>query len=307
MFQKQLMMRRVLYALFPLYLFSIYLYGWRPVAVGAVVFFFGILTEYLFMKQRNQKVSEAVLVTSFLFTLSLPPMVPLWIAAVGIIFGVLFGKSIYGGFGRNIFNPAITGRVFIYVTFPTVMTGGWMVPGNFGRAAVDVVSTATPLKEMHLGVLPSLQSLLTGIRPGSIGESGVILIVLGAVYLIYTKTASWRIMLSTLVSFSLLQAVFYYSGITPVPVLHSLLSGSILFVAVFMATDPVSSAKKKTGQLMYGILIGVVFLLVRDFSLFPEGASFAVLMGNTFASLFDEWGGKFEKRKKAAVVKGVGK
>ncbi len=307
MFQKQLMMRRVLYALSPLYLFSIYLYGWRPLAVGAVVFFFGILTEYLFMKQRKQKVSEAVLVTSLLFTLSLPPMVPLWIAAVGIIFGVLFGKSIYGGFGRNIFNPAITGRVFIYVTFPTVMTGGWMVPGKFGRAAVDVVSTATPLKEMHLGVLPSLQSLVTGIRPGSIGESGVILIVLGAVYLIYTKTASWRIILSTLVSFSVLQGVFYYSGITPVPVLHSLLSGSILFVAVFMATDPVSSAKKKTGQLMYGILVGVVFLLVRDFSLFPEGASFAVLMGNTFASLFDEWGGKFEKRKKAAALKGAGK
>lgn len=107
MFQKQLMMRRVLYSLVPLFLFSIYLYGWRPAAVGAVVFFFGILTEYLFMKQRNQKVSEAVLVTSMLYTLSLPPMVPLWIAAVGIVFGVLFGKSIYGGFGRNILIPPL--------------------------------------------------------------------------------------------------------------------------------------------------------------------------------------------------------
>ncbi len=305
MFQKQLMMRKMLYALLPLYLFSIYLYGWRPLALGAVVFLFGILTEFLFMKQRKQKVSEAVLVTSLLYTLSLPPMVPLWIAGVGIVFGVLFGKSIYGGFGRNIFNPAITGRLFIYVTFPTVMTGGWMVPGSFGRAAVDAVSTATPLKEMSLGVFPTLQSLITGIRPGSIGESGVILIVLGAVYLIYTKTASWRIILSTLISFTVLQGIFFYTGLSPVPVLQSLLSGSILFVAVFMATDPVSAAKKKTGQLLYGILIGTVFVLVRDFSLFPEGASFAILMGNTFASLFDEWGGKFEKRKKASVAKGA--
>ncbi len=307
MFQKQLMMRKMLYVLIPLYLFSIYLYGWRPLAVGAVVFFFGIMTEYLFMKQRKQKVSEAVLVTSMLYTLSLPPLVPLWIAAVGIVFGVLFGKSIYGGFGRNIFNPAITGRLFIYVTFPTVMTGGWMVPGSFGKAAVDAVSTATPLKEMSLGMFPSLGSLITGIRPGAIGESGVILIVLGGLYLVYTKTASWRIILSTLLSFTVLQGIFYYFWFSPVPVLQSLLSGSILFVACFMATDPVSAAKKKTGQLLYGILIGSVFVLVRDFSLFPEGASFAILMGNTFASLFDEWGGKLEKRKKAAVSKGVAK
>ncbi len=305
MFQKQLMMRRVLYSLVPLFLFSIYLYGWRPAAVGAVVFFFGILTEYLFMKQRNQKVSEAVLVTSMLYTLSLPPMVPLWIAAVGIVFGVLFGKSIYGGFGRNIFNPAITGRLFIYVTFPTVMTGGWMVPGGFGLLSADTVSTATPLALMHQGIIPPIQALLTGVRSGAIGESGIILIVLGAAYLIYTKTASWRIILSTLLSFTVLQALFFYSGVSPAPVLESLLSGSILFVAVFMATDPVSSAKKKTGQLMYGILVGSVFCLIRDFSLFPEGASFAVLMGNTFASLFDEWGGKLEKRKKTSRIKGA--
>ncbi len=301
MFQKQIMMRRVLYALFPIYLFSIYLYGWRPLAVGAVVFFFGICTEFLFMKQRKQKVSEAVLVTSMLFTLSLPPMIPLWIAAVGIIFGVLFGKSIYGGFGRNIFNPAITGRIFIYITFPTVMTEGWMIPGNFGTLGADAVSTATPLAMMHGGTLPSLQKLITGIHPGSIGESAVILIILGAVYLLYTKTASWRIMLSILVSFVLLQSAFYFTGITAAPPLESLLSGSFLFVTVFMATDPVSSAKKKLGQILYGILIGAVFSLIRNFSLFPEGASFAVLMGNTFASLLDEWAGKLEKKKKAAV------
>lgn len=305
MFQKQIMMRRVLYALLPIYLFSIYLYGWRPLAVGAVVFFFGILTEFLFMKQRKQKVSEAVLVTSMLFTLSMPPQVPLWIAAVGIIFGVLFGKSIYGGFGRNIFNPAITGRIFIYITFPTMMTGGWMAAGNFGTLSSDAVTSATPLSLMHSGTIPVLRSLITGIHPGSMGESAIILIVLGALYLIYTKTASWRIILSILVPFVILQSAFYYTGVSLAPPLESLFSGSLLFVSVFMATDPVSSAKKKTGQIWYGILIGIVFVLIRNFSLFPEGASFAVLMGNTFASLLDEWAGKLGKRKKMSVAKGA--
>ncbi len=294
------MMRRVLYALLPIYLFSIYLYGWRPLAVGAVVFFFGIVTEFLFMKQRKQKVSEAVLVTSMLFTLSMPPLVPLWVAAVGIVFGVLFGKSIYGGFGRNIFNPAITGRIFIYITFPTVMTGGWMVPGRFGTLGSDAVSSATPLAIIHGGSLPAMGKLITGIHPGAFGESAVILIVLGALYLVYTKTASWRIMVSILVSFLVLQSVLYFTSLSAAPPLESLLSGSLLFVTVFMATDPVSSAKKKAGQVFYGILIGVVFSLIRNFSLFPEGASFAVLMGNTFAPLLDEWAVKMKKKKPAA-------
>ncbi len=302
MFQKQVMMRRVLYALLPIYLFSIYLYGWRPLAVGAVVFFFGILTEFLFMKQRKQKVSEAVLVTSMLFTLSMPPLVPLWIAAVGIVFGVLFGKSIYGGFGRNIFNPAITGRIFIYITFPTVMTGGWMAPGRFGTLGSDAVSSATPLALIHEGgTLPSLGKLISGIHPGAFGESAIILIILGAVYLVYTKTASWRIMVSILVAFLVLQSTFYFTGLSAAPPLESLLSGSLLFVTVFMATDPVSSAKKKTGQIFYGILIGTVFSLIRNFSLFPEGASFAVLMGNTFAPLLDEWAVKLKKKKPSRV------
>lgn len=123
-----------------------------------------------------------------------------------------------------------------------------MVPGGFGLLSADTVSTATPLALMHQGIIPPIQALLTGVRAGAIGESGIILIVLGAAYLIYTKTASWRIILSTLLSFTVLQALFFYSGVSPAPVLESLLSGSILFVAVFMATDPVSSAKRKRGN-----------------------------------------------------------
>ncbi len=296
MFQKQIMMRRVLYSLIPIFLFSIYLYGWRVIAVSAVVFTSGILTEYLFMKQRNQKVSEAVLVSCALYTLSMPPLVPLWIAAIGIIFGILFGKSIYGGFGRNIFNPAITGRLFIYITFPTIMTGGWMLPGNFGTLMSDTVSGATPLEVLRTGSLPPLTDLLTGIRMGAIGESAVILIVLAAVYLVYTKTAGWRTILSTIGSFIVLQGILFYSGIISAPLPESLLAGSLLFIAVFMVTDPISSAKKPLGQIFYGTVVGVSLALIRDFSLFPEGASFAILMGNMFAPLLDELAVKLKKK-----------
>lgn len=296
MFQKQIMMRRVIYSLIPIFLFSIYLYGWRVIAIAAVVFSAGILTEYLFMKQRKQKVSEAVLVSCALYTLSMPPMVPLWIAAIGIIFGILFGKSIYGGFGRNVFNPAITGRLFIYITFPTIMTGGWMLPGRFGTLGTDAVTGATPLEMMRVGNIPPLMDLLTGFRLGALGESAIILILLAAVYLIYTKTASWKSILSTLLSFLALQGALFYSGIIAAPPLESLLAGSILFIAVFMVTDPISSAKKPLGQVMYGIVVGVSLALIRDFSLFPEGASFAILMGNMFAPLLDELAVKLKKK-----------
>jgi Na+-transporting NADH:ubiquinone oxidoreductase subunit B len=289
-FQKQIMMRRVVYSLIPIMIFSVYLYGLRSLIIHAVVFLAGTATEYLYMKTRGKKVSEAVLVTCSLYALSMPPLVPLWIAALGIIFGVLFGKCIFGGFGRNIFNPAIAGRLFVYISFPSFMTTGWMAPGRFGMNAVDTVSTATPLGLMRRNVIPELKDLIIGIRAGSLGESAVILIIAAGVYLIFTKTASWRIILSTLLSFLALSSALFFMGVSSsFPPLESLFSGSVLFVIVFMATDPVTGPKKNQAQYLYGILIGSVTCLVRVFSLFPEGTSFAILMGNTFASLFDEW------------------
>lgn len=284
------MMRRVVYSIIPIMIFSLYLYGLRSLLIHAVVFLAGIATEYLFMKTRGKKVTEAVLVTCALYALSMPPLVPLWVAVIGIVFGVLFGKCIFGGFGRNIFNPAITGRLFVYITFPSFMTTGWMVPGRFGMNGVDGISTATPLGLMRSGTNPDMLNLLTGIRAGSLGESAVILILLAAVYLIYTKTASWRIILSTFFSFAILSSVLFFMGVpSSFPPVESLMSGSALFVIVFMATDPVTGPKKNQAQYLYGILIGSVTCLVRVFSLFPEGTSFGILMGNTFASLFDEW------------------
>ncbi|WGS64024.1 RnfABCDGE type electron transport complex subunit D [Marinitoga aeolica] len=284
-FLKQPMMRRVLYALTPIYLFALYFYGVRLLLLSVVVFGGGIITEYIMEKRVKKNVSEAVLVTSMLFVLSLPPLTPWWIALIGIIFGVLFGKEVFGGFGRNPFNPAIVGRLFIYITFPNIMTYGWMEPGNFG---INAITTATPLKIMRSGEASfNLLKMFFGFRAGSMGESFIFLIIIAAIYLIYTKTASWKIILSTFLSATTMIYIFYFAGFINYP-LQFLMSGSLLFVTVFMATDPISGPKNQKAHWYYGILIGVITILIRTFSLFPEGTSFAVLLGNTFAPLMDE-------------------
>ena len=300
LFQKQLMMRKVIYSLIPVFLAALFFYGVYFLIVSIAVVAAGILTEYFFMKYYSKKTSEAVIVTSLIYLLSLPPGIPVWIAAAGIVFGVLFGKCVYGGFGRNIFNPAITGRLFIYIAFPGKMTSLWKIPSLFGLKAIDGISSATPLDMMRQGDIPPLYNLVTGLRSGSAGEGFVILIILAAIYLVITKTANWKIIISTVISFFALSTAFYFSGFAnSFPPIHGLLSGSILFVAVFMTTDPVSAPKKTGAQWIYGLVIGSVAALVRTFSLFPEGTSFGILIGNTFASLFDEM---FQKKKTA--VKG---
>lgn len=285
-FMKQKMMRRVLLALVPVFLFAGWLYGTRLLVLAAVVFPAGFLCEYVFEKRRNKKVSEAVLVTSMLYLLSLPPDTPWWVALVGIAFGVVFAKEVFGGFGRNVFNPAIAGRLFVYLTFPLLVAGGWVTPGGFG---LDAVSAATPLESLHAGTPVDIIPLLTGIRPGSMGESQPVLILLAGVFLMLTKTASWITMLATLASAALLTFALDIANVPrAIDTLPALLSGSLLFVAVFIATDPVSSPKNPFAKLAYGIIVGVTAVLVRSFSLFPEGTSFGVLVGNTFAPLLDE-------------------
>lgn len=315
MFQKQLMMRKVIYSLIPIFLFSILLYGWRSVAIAVVVFPCGIFAEYVFTKPKGKKVSEAVLVTCMLYILSMPPAVPLWIAAIGVIFGVVFAKNVYGGFGRNMFNPAIAGRLFVYVAFPDGMQRSFLppwrpgMPWNFGLGtSADAATAATPLMDVKENVMPNLVDLVSGFRIGALGESAVILIIGAGIYLIVTKTANWKIIFSTLLGFAIVSIALWLGGIAPAggsipfPPLESLLSGSLLYIAVFMVTDPVTAPKNSSAQWIYGFLIGGVSVAIRVFSLFPEGVSFALLIGNTFASLLDEWFPN--KKKKSAAAKG---
>lgn len=288
MFQKQIIMRKVIYSLIPIFILSVYLYGIKALGIIVVSFIFGIGTEYLFLKKKNKKITEAVLVTCALYALSMPPGIPLWIAAVGIIFGVSMGKMAYGGFGRNIFNPAIAGRLFIYITFPNT-ANKWLIPGNFGLT--DGTAGATPLEVLRNGGLPEISNLILGTRPGSLGESSGVLIIAAAAYLLYTKTASWRSMGSTLTGYLLIQTFLFSFGWGSHP-LYGIFSGSLLFISVFMVTDPVSSPKKNSSLIIYGLLMGLSVALIRSFSLFPEGTSFAILLGNTFAPLIDEIIGK---------------
>lgn len=202
---KQKIMRKVLLSLVPLLLFSTYLFGLRVLVLLAVVCLAGIITEYAilrYMNGKNVKVSEAVLVTGFLYTLTLPPAVPFWVAAVGIAFGVFFGKGVFGGFGKNIFNPALVGRCFIYVSFPTYMTIQWTepfagFPGGLLKysGGVDAITSATPIIALKkAGEAADMLKLFLGNVSGSLGETSALLILIAAGYLIYTKTASWKIM-----------------------------------------------------------------------------------------------------------------
>lgn len=310
MFQKQVIMRRVVYSLTPLFLFSIYLYGWRAIVTVGVAYIFGIGAEYVMEKSRNKKVSEAVLVTCGIYGLALPPVTPWWVVAVGIVFAVIMGKGVYGGFGRNIYNPAITGRLFIYITFAAVLAGSWAVAGNFGagEAGVDAITAATPLAQLRAGEQPELLNLFVGLRGGSLGESSILLILAAAIYLIATGTANWRLIVATIVGALVTTIAFYFGGLIPglnptdtgalYAVAVYMMSGSIMYVAVFMSTDPVSGPNRPLAQYLYGFLIGAVSMTIRTFSGFPEGTSFGIMMGNTFASLFDEWSPKPKKKAK---------
>jgi Na+-transporting NADH:ubiquinone oxidoreductase subunit B len=294
-FQKQPLMRKLLFSLIPIFAFSFYLYGLRLLWLGFFVFSCGIFAEYFYEKKRKKKVSEAVLVTCSLFLLSLPPLTPWWVASIGIVFGVIMAKEVYGGFGKNIFNPAIAGRLFVYISFPGIMTGSIMNYGSFG-SDISLITSATPLDAIRNGVNPDLFSLLFGLRTGAMGESMSFLIILSALYLIISKTANFRLILSTLLSAAVMIVFFDLLNLSrSIDTPAAMLSGSLLFVSVFMVTDPVSAPKNIKAQWLYGIIVGTTTILIRTFSLFSEGTSFGVLIGNTFASLLDE----FLSKKKA--------
>ncbi len=302
---KQKMMRRVIYSLVPLIIVGIYFYGWRVLVLLTLVTLTACFTEWIFVRKTTNKISEAVIVTSILFTLILPPKVPYFVAILGIIFGVLFGKMVFGGFGKNPFNPALVGRAFIYVNFVNVMTVEWVNPsemilGNLTRYSVDTITHVTPMLNYRAtGEMLDYFRVLIGNISGSIGETSAVLIILSGIYLIYTKTASKEIIFSVILSFLTLTSILHYTGYSEVPnPLYALLTGGILFGAVFMATDPISAPRNKKAKYIYGSIIGIVTVIIRGFALFAGGMMFAILIGNTFAPIIDEIVSKYNASKK---------
>ena len=249
--------------------------------------------EALFSTIRRHEVNEGFLVTGMLFPLTLPPTIPLWQVAVGISFGVVIGKEIFGGTGKNFLNPALTARAFLYFAYPVEITGDriWV--------AVDGYSRATPLGQVPAdGIAPmeagftKMQAFL-GVLPGSMGETSVLACLIGAVILIATGIGSWRIMAS-MTATTFLLAWLLHQVDSPTnhmfaldPVWHLLLGG-FAFGCVYMATDPVSASFTSLGKWLYGALIGVMTVLIRVVNpAFPEGVMLAILFGNIFAPVFD--------------------
>lgn len=304
---KQKPMLRVSYALIPLVLASVYLFGWRSLVLGVLVLVCGITTEALFTFPRKKPVTSAVLVTGLIFTLSLPPTIPFWMAVVGIVMGVALGKMAFGGFGQNVFNPAMVGRCFVYITFPLQMTNRWVEPfwGGLGgllhwSATLDTISQATPLEVFRQGESLPLQDLLVGRTSGSIGEMSAILILLGGLFIVIKKAASWRLVLSCLLGGILSSGILRLAGLSQIPdPLTTLVAGSFLFGAFFVVTEPVSGAKTKIGQWIYGFMIGALIVVLRGFSNFSEGVMFSVLIMNAFVPILDQTVQQIQAGKKA--------
>ena len=254
------------------------------------VFVAGIAFEIWFASKRGHEVNEGYFVTSILFTLSLPPSIPLWMAAVGVIFGVVIAKEVFGGTGKNFLNPALTGRAFLYFAYPAQMSGDavWV--------AVDGWTQATPLGNAALGLDYGVDwmSAFIGSMPGSVGETSTLVILIAGVMLCLSRIASWRVMAGVFLGMVLTSSLFNILPSTnpmfAMPFYWHLVLGGFAFGAVFMATDPVSAAMTNNGRWFYGILIGFMCVLIRVVNpAFPEGMMLAILFGNLFAPLLDHF------------------
>lgn len=289
------LMTMVIIALTPAVLAAFYHFGWRVMAMILVSYAVGGAVEVSFSVIRRKPVHEGFLVTGLIFPLVLPPTLPLWMVAVGVFFGTFFGKEVFGGTGRNVFNPALVGRLFISLAFPAHFGRYWGVPlgsfpGGFGRWTVDAVSQATPLivfKGAHaIGTSPL--ELLLGQTPGTLGETFRLGIILGGLFLLFTRVADWRAPLAYIGTTAVAGALLHI--LAPArfaPVWFQLLSGGLLFGAFFMATDPVTAPFTMTGRWLAGILLGILTLLIRSLSGLTEGVMFSILIMNAVAPLID--------------------
>jgi len=264
-----------------LYFFPVYII---TLAVGG-------FWETLFASIRKHEIAEGFLVTSLLFPLILPPDIPYWQVAIGISFGVVIGKEVFGGVGMNILNPALTARAFLFFAYPAEISGDkvWI--------AVDGISSATPLAQFadeSILITASWWDSFIGLIPGSMGETSALAALIGAFILIITRIGSWRIMLSIVIGMFGMTFILNSVGSSTNPMfsvtpLWHLVIGGFAFGTVFMATDPVSAAMTENGKYLYGLLIGVLVVLVRVVNpAFPEGMMLAILFGNVFAPIIDK-------------------
>lgn len=307
----------VIVALLPAFCFGIYNIGYQHnLSVGGDMTFWGMVwygflkiiplylvsyivglgIEFTSAQIRGHEVNEGYLVSGMIIPLIMPVDVPLWILALAVAFAVIIGKEVFGGTGMNIWNPALLARAFLFFSYPSKMSGDdvW-VAASKGDTLVDGFSGATPLAQASTGDLSySFMDMFVGLIPGSVGETSAIAILIGAVILIWTGIASWKIMFSGVIG--ALAVGFLANGLAPegsylaLPAWNHLVMGGFAFGIVFMATDPVTSAQTETGKWIYGFLVGALAIVVRLFNPgYPEGMMLAILLMNTMAPLIDHY------------------
>ena len=297
---------------------NIVLYGLAKVLPLYVVsYLVGLGIEFVSAQIQGHEVNEGYLVSGMLIPLIVPVDVPLWMLAIAVAFAVIIGKEVFGGTGMNIWNPALLTRAFLFFSYPSKMSGETVWTGGVtrfmnegvayqaGNGLVDGFSGATPLANPTLDNLaPKFMDMVIGTVPGSVGETSVIAILLGAILLIWTGVASWKIMASSVIGGLAIGYLGYAVGATDLPGYYQLVMGGFLFGTVFMATDPVTSAQTECGKWIYGFLVGALAVTVRIWNPgYPEGMMLAILLMNTFAPLIDHYVIEGSIKRRAKKVK----
>ena len=297
---------------------NIVLYGLvKVLPLYIVSYLVGLGIEFVSAQIQGHEVNEGYLVSGMLIPLIVPVDVPLWMLAIAVAFAVIIGKEVFGGTGMNIWNPALLTRAFLFFSYPSMMSGDTVWTGGVtrymnegvafqaGNGLVDGFSGATPLANATLeNLAPRFMDMVIGTIPGSVGETSVIAILLGAILLIWTGVASWKIMVSSIVGGLAIGYLGYAVGATDLPGYYQLVMGGFLFGTVFMATDPVTSAQTECGKWIYGFLVGALAVTVRIWNPgYPEGMMLAILLMNTFAPLIDHYVIEGSIKRRAKKVK----
>ena len=275
---------------------EVFTYGFLAVIPKVLVsYIVGLGIEFAWAQWKHEEIQEGYLVSGIIIPLIIPVTTPLWMMAVAIAFAVIIAKEIFGGTGMNFLNVALVARAFLFFSYPSKMSGESVWVANdtifgLGNQLADGFTMATPLGLMgqHLPTNTSLMDMIVGLMPGSIGETSVIAIGVGAIILLWSGVASWKTMLSVFLGGGLTGALFQSLGLSPLAWYEHLFLGGFAFGAVFMATDPVTSARTETGKWIYGFLIGFMAIIIRLFNPgYPEGMMLAILFMNVFAPLID--------------------
>ena len=275
---------------------SLFLYGALAVFPKVIVsYVVGLAIEFIWAQWRNEEIQEGYLVTGMIIPLIVPVSLPLWMLALAVAISVIFVKEIFGGTGMNIFNVALIARAILFFSYPSRMTGDaiWVSTDKIcglGYALPDGFTMATPLGEVSQGLSLhfSLQDIILGFIPGSIGETSVIAIAIGAIILLWTNIASWKTMLSVFIGGIFMALIFNATGASPLKWYEHIFLGGLCFGAVFMATDPVTSARTENGKFFYGFIIGAMAVIIRVLNHgYPEGMMLSILFGNMIAPLID--------------------